>query len=82
MFNALRKKMVALAAFAASLVRGNEKPNHGPEVTHMKDPSFRVIESRRHREGKPVCGRDLENYHDSKLGKRFAEAPYRSVRGY
>jgi hypothetical protein len=85
MFNAMRAKLVALAAFAASLVRGDEAiPNRGPQSVHMADPSFRKIESRRPRKGRARCGHEIEAhmYHDSKLGKRFAEAAYRSCRGY
>lgn len=81
MFNAFRAKLVALAAFAASLVRGDEGSN-GPEITHRRDPSFRKIESRRRRNTRPRAGHELMNYHDSKLGKRFAEAGYRSARGF
>lgn len=80
MFNAMRAKLVALAAFAASLVRGDEGSN-GPEVTHHKDPSFRYIKTQRPRAGRARAGHELP-YGHCKLAKRFIEAGSRGPRGY
>lgn len=90
MFNALRNKMVALAALAASFVTMRENPTpSGPTVTHHKDPAFRDPMPSRPRKGRPTLqlvykgARPSENPAGTKLFKRFAEAgAARGPRGY
>lgn len=90
MFNGLRNKLVALAALAASFIRPGDADMNptpaGPTVTHHDDPAFRNIQQRRNRKNRPRAGIEIayayDQYEPCKLAKRFAEAPFRSARGY
>lgn len=89
MFNALRSKLVALAALAASfmLPDDNNPTPHGPERRTLDLPMLRPIQQRRSRKGKPtlklVAQRPwFHNPAGTKLLKRFAEAGSRGPRGY
>jgi hypothetical protein len=86
MFNAMRAKLVALAAFAASLVNPLMKESQGPVQTTHSLPGLKTkrYQKSRSRKARARCGHEIEAhmYHDSKLGKRFAEAAYRTCRGF
>lgn len=85
MFNHLRAKLVALAAFAASLGANlRDAGSKGPETTEHHLPGLKIksYQKARNRASLPRAGREIMFYHDSKLGKRFAEAAYRNCRGY
>lgn len=85
MLNTMRNKLMALAALAASFVRPGDAVAkvHTPSAWHQADPEFREIRVQRPRSQlKSANAQYPYGFAGSKLCKRFAEAPYRSARGY